>query len=188
MAKPGRGSRRSGGQAGPIHPPHQRGKRVSREELDAAIEQAPRSRSSMKKVLSENRHAIDKVRYFRENPHLPDAADREASASGTEVLTTNYIERGLGRGIKRAEDCKRVALGPRQDKLKAELQSVFRKAPDATAKEAIKLLKERAGVQGSSILMIESEGVRWIDGEGRERVTTDAALASRWSRLRAKPT
>lgn len=168
-----------------IHPPHQRDKRVRREDLVTAIKDEPRSKNTVDKVLAERGYAIDKVRYYADHPDISGAGDREVSATETVILTTEYERNELYRGVEQAAKNKENARRDRPDPLSHEMLLWLTKSPDLSAKDMLRALEQRIGASGSPVLSVDLS-VHWIDGSGRRRVTSSKNLGTRLSRLRKK--
>ena len=186
MAGSGRRKRLLPSKDDAINPPHQRGKRATRDELQEAIEDASRSKASLGKVLNEQHHAIDKVRYFAEHPELPGADDREASATSTVVLTTDYIQRELHRRIDIGDQNREAASRSRQDALSCEIEALLVKDPAMSAKGMYRALESRVGVENTPIKQSSDGCIYWVDRSGKRRDISWAGLDSRLTRLRKK--
>lgn len=186
MASSGSRKRLPPSKADAINPPHQRGKRATREELLKSIKDAPRSKISVDILLHEKHQAIDKVRYFADHPELHGAADRELSATGTAVLTTDYIQRELYRRIDIGDQNRKAASRSRQDALSCEIEALLVKNPTMSAKGMFRALASRVGVENPLIKRTSRGGICWVDKRGVQRVISGETLGSRLARLRRK--
>jgi hypothetical protein len=180
MRKPGAANR-----GDDIHPPDQRGKRASPQDLARALQRQPGDPEYFGLVYREAGYAKQKIVFYQEHPEIPGACDRLNSAGLTVALTDSWNLEALRKKGELIAKNRENAKLPRTP-MTSEVEAVVAKLPNATAKRVAQELELRVGVEGSPITALSVRGFEW-SWRGRTGATSSHGIAKILTRLRNKP-